>query len=81
MKALAIGALLAVFLAGCSSPAQDAEDQYNIVAASGDHDQRCEEAGKVRDAWLKAKNKAQYESWDLQARMECTAAQLDRMKP
>lgn len=76
MRLIGIGiALLA--LAGCSNPAEDAEDQYNIVAASGPSDQKCEAAKRVRDAWLREKNQHLYATWQLRARIDCTSAQMD----
>jgi hypothetical protein len=69
-------------LAGCSNSAQDAEDQYNIVAATnGTMDQKCEAAQKVRDAWLEKKNQTEYQRWDAYAGIDCTKARLDRLAP
>lgn len=67
MKKLLIAALCAV-LAGCSSEAQKAEEELDIVLeGTSNRNERCAAARKAQDAWLKAGEKEQYAIASLRA--------------
>jgi hypothetical protein len=71
-------ALAGIPLSGCSSAAQDAEEQFNIIdqsALSTDAD-RCQAAGKVAEAYLAAKDTDQFERWRVTQQTYCLSARL-----
>jgi len=68
----------ALALAACSSPAKDAEDQYNIVTKAADLDTRCTAAKRVAEEYLKAKDAENYQVWRVRAAADCANAENRR---
>lgn len=75
MKCLLVAALAAGAV-GCTSKADDAEAQYNLVAKHGTLAEACAKAGAVRDAYLAAHDESNYGRWQVKAEGECRDAQL-----
>jgi hypothetical protein len=63
-------------LVGCSNPAEDAEAQYNIVAAKGSLGEKCQAAQKVRDAYLANNDSTNYSLWQSRAAVDCEDVSL-----
>jgi hypothetical protein len=69
-----VGAMAAALLQACSSKAQDAEDQYNIVSNSGSLGEQCAKAREVRDAYLAQHDEDDYSRWKLHSDIVCLQA-------
>lgn len=69
-------AIVAIALFGCSSQGEDAEKRYDIVSASGDAQATCIEAGKVKEAYLAARDKPAFAQWVKRERQDCASARL-----
>jgi hypothetical protein len=82
MKAGAAIAFLLLATTACSTKpyavraAEQAEQRYKIVKASGSLREACAAATAVRDAWLAALEKGKYQLASVTANLECNAAQL-----
>lgn len=80
MRKLAAISLVALAASSCGGPKQriaDEEKKLEIVKASHDADAVCAQSKKVAQAYLDAKDQAGYEQANLDARIACTAADLD----
>lgn len=63
-------------LAACSSPAKQAEQDYNLAFAKGSAAQRCAAARTVKEAYQKADDSGQVETWRSKEEEECRTARL-----
>lgn len=76
MTRLALAAAV-LCLAACSSAADEAEAQYNIVANSGSLGEKCTAAQRVRDAHLSAHDTVNYSVWQSRAQVDCNEAAFE----
>jgi hypothetical protein len=75
-------ALFAVLaLVGCSPPqSEQAERELALIKEShGDADQICAATRKVADAYLHENNARKYELADVEAKLACNKAAMDRL--
>lgn len=71
---MVFAAVVVVLLPACTSKAQDAEDQYNIVSNSGSLGEKCAKSREVRDAYLAAHDQDNYKHWALYSDIDCLRA-------
>lgn len=64
-------------LTACSSAADEAETQYNLVVAHGSLGEKCQAAQRVRDAYLAANDSTNYGLWQSRAAVDCEDATLN----
>ena len=64
-------------LLGCSDPAADAENRYQMVERNGTKGELCRAAQVVAEVYLQAKNEERYGYWRNIASMRCQLAQFD----
>uniref|UniRef100_UPI0035CA8DB3 hypothetical protein n=1 Tax=uncultured Sphingomonas sp. TaxID=158754 RepID=UPI0035CA8DB3 len=76
MRALWVIGLLV--LAGCSDPAQDAEDQFRFVQKNGSDDEKCAAARKVYDVYLAQRNEEKLKEARLTKGIYCQLADSNR---
>jgi hypothetical protein len=62
----------ATMLAGCGE-AENLEKQYDIVAT---YSERCEVAGKIKEAWLARKSEEKYREWREKENIDCSMVRL-----
>ena len=70
MKA-AIAFLAVATLASCAKESAREEERYQMIGAAGSPRDRCTQARKVSDAYLKEGNKQRYHEWALRADLNC----------
>ena len=75
--AMMFAAVVVVLVQACTSKAQDAEEQYNIVSKSGSLGDKCEKARQVKNAYLAAHDQENYKRWKLSSDIDCLRAEQE----
>lgn len=76
MRWLLVGMGMGLTLAACSSPAKQAEQTYDLAFAKGSAAERCAAARAVKQAYQKADDTGQAETWRSKEEEECRTARL-----
>lgn len=69
-------AIIPALVAGCSNPARDAEERYEIVKRTGTNGEICAASREVLEAYLQAGDEKNYQWWHTLSGVDCQLAQL-----
>lgn len=71
-----LAAIIPALVAGCSSPARDAEERYEIVKRTGTRGEICAAGQQVAAAYLHASDEREYQRWRTVSEIDCQNAEL-----
>jgi hypothetical protein len=69
-------AIIPALVAGCSNPARDAEERYEIVKRTGTNGEICAASREVLEAYLQAGDEKNYQWWHTLSGVDCQLAEL-----